>query len=104
MNRHDRLAQASQDRKEQRHRLKIQAQKARKEEQRRALAEQIQRILPNLTTVATQFVKAIEDFGKGMQNMKIDLPKLPSPHESDPANETEQEKAWRAYATSRRWA
>ena len=104
MNRHDRLAQASQDRKKSRQSLKFQAQKARKEELRRALAEQIQRILPDLTTVATQFGKAIEDLGKVMQNMKIDPVKLPSPYVSDPANETEQEKAWRAYATSRRWA
>lgn len=141
MNRHDRIAQASQDRKKSRATLKFQAQKAAKEAERQAMRDRLVAVLPALGEAAVQFTSAIDQLGQAIRDMKIDLSALPStgdlsnlastprdrawmralldkitaattihpttprtPHTSDPANETEQEKAWRAYATSRRWA
>ena len=99
MNRHDRLAQASQDRKKSRAALKFQAQKAAKEVQRQAMLKQLGSVLPELSEAAAKVSEAIHRVGEAMANLKIR-----TPYSSDPANETEQEKTWRAYATSRRWA
>lgn len=78
MNRHDRLAQASQDRKKSRATLKFQAQKAAKEVQRQAMMEQLASVLPALGDAAVQFGAAIEQLGKAVREMSIDPSTLPS--------------------------